>query len=154
MTTTKPIKMKKITILFLAVTATIFTTISCKNDDDAASAASIVGTWKIVSEFEGGVNSNLSGCELDEEISFAASTGSYKVLDDDTVTPCTFDNLPFTYTLTGNNLALSVTGFFPVTTQAVIEELTNTTLRLRIISDSFSGVYPPEDVIVVTYTRI
>lgn len=146
--------MKKIAILFLAMTATIFVSTSCSDDDDAG-VASIQGNWKIVSEFEGGVNSNLTGCELDEEVSFAASTGSYKVLDDDTVTPCTFDNIPFTYTVSGNNLSINVVaGFFTISAQAVIEELTNTTLRFRIISDSLEGVYAPEDVVVVTYSRI
>ena len=145
--------MKKIALLFMAITATVLTT-SCGNDDDAG-VASIQGNWKIVSEFEGGVNSNLMGCELDEEISFAASTGSYKVLDDDTVTPCTFDSIPFTHTLSGNNLSLTIdAGLFTLTAQAVIEELTSTTLRFRIISDSLDGVYLPQDVIVVTYTRI
>lgn len=142
--------MKKIALLFMAITATVFTT-SC-GDDDNSPAASIVGNWKLIAESEGGVNSNISGCELDQEITFAATTGSIKVLDDDTP-PCTFDTLPLTYTLSGSDLEFTIPGLITITAQAVVEELSATTLRFRVISDSFTGVYPPADIVVQTYTR-
>lgn len=147
--TYKTFNMKKIALLFLAVTATVFTT-SCGNDDEAA--VSVVGNWKLIAETEGGVDANISGCELDQEITFAASTGALKVLDDDTP-PCSFDNLPFTYTLSGSDLELTISGIISVTADAVVEELTATTLRFRIVSDSFSGAYDPEDIVVQTFTR-
>lgn len=143
--------MKKIALLFMAITATVFTT-SCGDDDDNSPAVSIVGNWKLIAESEGGMNSNISGCELDQEITFAATTGTLKVLDDDTP-PCTFDTLPLTYTLSGSNLGLTIPGLVSITAQAVVEELSATTLRFRIISDSISGAYPPADIIVQTYTR-
>jgi hypothetical protein len=145
--------MKKITILFLAMAATSLMLTSCQEDDDVAEV-SIQGSWKIVSEFEGPVNSNLMGCELDEEVSFTASSGTFKVLDDDTVTPCTFENVPFTYILSGRDLTVNRSGPSPLTAQIIIQEITPTTLQFRIVSDSEEGVYAPDDIIVRTYERI
>ncbi|MDP5076571.1 MAG: lipocalin family protein [Nonlabens sp.] len=124
---------------------------SCSDDDE--SGASPQGNYKLTAESEGGVAISLDSCELQQEISFAATTGSLKVLDDDTP-PCTYENIPFSYTVSGSNLTLTISNGLTVTAQAVIEELSSSTLRFRIISDSFSGAYAPEDIIVQSYTRL
>lgn len=143
--------MKKFAILFLAVTATMFTT-SCSNDDDVAAAPTLVGNWLLTAESEGGTAVALEGCELEQTITFTAAAGTAKVLDDDTP-PCTFETTPFTYTVSGNNITLTVNSFITIVSQGVIEELTATSLRFRIISDSIEGVYDPADISVQTYTR-
>jgi hypothetical protein len=142
--------MKKFIILFLAITATVFTT-SCSDDDEVA-PASIQGNWKLTAESEGGVALSLDDCELEQTVSFAAATGSLVILDDDTP-PCTYEPLAFTYTLSGTNIEFNVTGIFSFTAQGVIEELTATSLRFRIISDSTDGPIEPGDIIVQTYVR-
>lgn len=143
--------MKKFAILFLAVTAIMFTT-SCSDDDDAGTSVSIQGSWILIAESEGGVNIPLEDCELEQAVTFAGTTGSAKVLDDDTP-PCTFENIPFTYSVSGNDLTLTINSVITVTSEAVVEELSATTLRFRVISDSIDGDYDPQEIIVQTYTR-
>jgi len=142
--------MKKIAILFLAITASVFTT-SCDSDDDAGSV-SIQGNWKLTAESEGGVPDVLDACELEQTISFTATTGNLRALDDDTP-PCTYETVPFTYTVSGTNITITINDIITATLQGVIEELTTTSLRFRIISDSFQGVYDPQDISISTYVR-
>jgi hypothetical protein len=94
----------------------------------------------------------LQSCDLQQTISFSSTTGILRTNDNDTP-PCSFDNIPFTYIVNRANLELTIVGSTNVIVQAVVEEGTSTSLRLRFVSDSISGPYGPDGEIVQSYSR-
>lgn len=141
--------MKKIAILFLAISATVFT--SCGDDD--AVEATIQGNWKITAISTGGTPESLVDCDLEETISFAQASGLIGVPTED-VAPCNLETILFTYTLTGTVLNLELTDSgFTFTVNAIVDSLTESTLVLRIIGNSEDGPADPADIELITYAR-
>ena len=71
--------MKKVFILFSALTLGFFT--SCSDDDSEDSPEnSLMGSWQLTAEFENGETYELDNCDLEETIIFK-SDGIYDLID-------------------------------------------------------------------------
>ena len=142
--------MKKIAILFIALAATVMTN-SCTVEEDTG--PELQGIWKLTAVSDSGGATMLAGCELEETITFATTTGNVTSSEDD-LQPCTFETEQFTYTRSGANLNVTLTGSGgALTIQCIIDELTSSTLRFRFVGDSEEGAYDPANVTSQTYTK-
>lgn len=144
--------MKKIGILVLSLIVLIAIK-SCTIEDDDISPDNIQGTWRLIAEAEGGLVVNLENCELEETIVFLQNTGTLSESTNNAA-PCTFDTVPFNFSSNNNSLSITIIEQAgAVTFELVIDQLTDTNLSVRVVSDSQVGLYDPADVISQTFVR-
>uniref|UniRef100_UPI00404A4A1C lipocalin family protein n=1 Tax=Flavobacterium sp. TaxID=239 RepID=UPI00404A4A1C len=143
--------MKKVLFLFVALVAFSFTTISCSNDDEGGvNSSDLIGKWEYSQEGEV-VNGqevlepylHAAGCSKDYVEFLSNGTAADVSYYDNGQDPCTEDTLTTTWSVSGNNINISVLG---VNYSAQVITLNATTLKVRDTDED--GTY------VTVYTKI